>query len=55
MINAKKCEEICSVKAVKRYSSVKPKLPAEPIEVGSFDEGALGEKKGLGLGRRRRK
>ena len=51
----KKCEEICSVKAVKRYSSVKPKLPAEPIEVGSFDEGALGEKKGLGLGRRRRK
>ncbi|MBK1809461.1 4Fe-4S ferredoxin [Clostridium sp. YIM B02505] len=51
----KKCEEICKVKAVKRYGSVKPKLPSELIEVGSFDESALSEKKGLGLGRRRRR
>lgn len=50
-----KCEEICSIKAVKRYGIIKPQLPIEPVEVGSFKEGGLGEKKGLGLGRRRRK
>lgn len=50
-----KCENICSLNAVKRYAYIKPNLPIEPIEVGSFEESALGEKKGLGLGRRRRK
>jgi NADH-quinone oxidoreductase subunit F len=50
-----KCEDICSIKAVKRYGTIKPQLPLEPVEVGSFKEGGLGEKKGLGLGRRRRK
>lgn len=50
-----KCEEICSIKAVKRYGTIKPHLPLEPIEVGSFNESGLAEKKGLGLGRRRRK
>lgn len=49
-----KCEEVCSMSAVKRYGRIKPKLPLELIEVGSFKEGGLGEKKGLGLGRRRR-
>lgn len=47
-----KCEELCGIKAVKRYGTIKPQLPSEPIEVGSFNES---EKKGLGLGRRRRK
>ncbi|WP_315072766.1 NADH-ubiquinone oxidoreductase-F iron-sulfur binding region domain-containing protein [uncultured Clostridium sp.] len=50
-----KCEEICSLKAVKRYGNIKPNLPLEPIEVGSLEESAFVEKKGLGLGRRRRK
>ncbi|MBV7276082.1 4Fe-4S ferredoxin [Clostridium sp. PL3] len=50
-----KCEEICSIKAVKRYGTIRPQLPLEPIAVGSYSEGGLGEKKGLGLGRRRRK
>lgn len=50
-----KCEDACSVKAVKRYGRIKPQLPLEPVEVGSFDESELGEKKGLGLGRRKRK
>lgn len=50
-----KCEEICSIKAVKRYGTIKPQLPSEPTAVGSYDEGGSGEKKGLGLGRRRRK
>lgn len=48
-----KCEEVCAAKAVKRYGRIKPQLPLEPIEVGSFKEGGLGEKKGLG--RRKRK
>lgn len=50
-----KCEDICNIKAVKRYAQIKPKLPLEPVEVGSFNEGGIGENKGLGLGRRRRK
>ncbi|BCN31804.1 NADH-ubiquinone oxidoreductase-F iron-sulfur binding region domain-containing protein [Anaeromicropila herbilytica] len=50
-----RCEAICSKKAVKRYGSIKPQLPTEPVEVGSFAAGGLDEKKGLGLGRRRRK
>jgi NADH-quinone oxidoreductase subunit F len=50
-----KCEEVCVTKAVKRYGRIKPELPLEPVEVGSFKEGGLGEKKGLGLGRRKRK
>jgi NADH-quinone oxidoreductase subunit F len=46
------CEAICSVGAVKRYGTIKPQIPLEPVEVGSFKEGVSGEKKGLGRRRR---
>lgn len=48
------CEEVCPTKAVKRHGRVKPKLPLEPIAIGGFTEDSLGQKKGLGIGRRRR-
>lgn len=50
-----RCEETCSKNAIKRYGTIRPQLPLEPVAVGSFTTGGLNEKKGLGLGRRRRK
>ncbi|WP_077611486.1 NADH-ubiquinone oxidoreductase-F iron-sulfur binding region domain-containing protein [Clostridium sp. Marseille-P2415] len=47
------CETVCSIRAVKRYGTIKPLLPSEPIAVGSFQEGGPGVKKGLGRKRRK--
>ncbi len=47
------CEKICSIRAVKRYGTIKPQLPSEPAAAGSFAVDGLGAKKGLG--RRKRK
>ncbi len=47
-----KCSKACSSNAVKRYGTVKPVLPSEPSEVGSFSAESNGMKKGLGRRRR---
>ena len=47
-----RCTEVCKRNAVKRYGTVKPVLPDEPAQVGSFSADGNGMKKGLGRRRR---
>lgn len=49
--NSLKCIEVCPKGAVKKAGSIKPKVPADPVPVGSFGH-AKGEEDG---GRRRRR
>jgi len=44
-----KCDAVCPKEAIIRAGAVKPKTPAQPVPVGSFEEA------GQGRGRRRRK
>lgn len=48
-----KCVSICPLGAIKKAGPVKPKVPAEPVPVGSFGE-ASGDESGSGMRRRRR-
>nr|WP_314462017.1 NADH-ubiquinone oxidoreductase-F iron-sulfur binding region domain-containing protein [uncultured Clostridium sp.] len=46
------CTKVCMRNAVRRYGTVKPILPSEPAQVGSFSGESNGMKKGLGRKRR---
>lgn len=47
-----RCTKVCSRNAVRRYGTVKPVLPSEPVQAGSFSGEGNGLKKGLGRRRR---
>ena len=47
------CVSVCPLGAIKKAGAVKPKVPTEPVPVGSFGE-ASGAESGSGMRRRRR-
>lgn len=48
------CADICPKGAIKKAGAVKPKVPAEPVPVGSFGEAGSSNEEGTGMRRRRR-
>lgn len=52
--NCMLCADICPKGAVKKAGAVKPKVPAEPIPIGSFGDAGGGNEDGTVMRRRRR-
>lgn len=52
--NCMLCADICPKGAVKKAGAVKPKVPAEPVPVGSYGEAGGGSEEGTTMRRRRR-
>lgn len=48
------CAEVCPKSAIKKVGVVKPKVPAEPVPVGSFGDSGGGNEEGTVMRRRRR-
>lgn len=48
------CADICPKGAVKKAGAVKPKIPSEPVPVGSFGEAGGASEEGTSMRRRRR-
>ncbi|AYO29396.1 4Fe-4S dicluster domain-containing protein [Biomaibacter acetigenes] len=49
------CMSVCPKGAIKKAGAVKPKLPSEPVPVGSFDQPSAGQEGETMMRRRRRR